>query len=345
MISKRMTIIIVTLLLISLVSIPKISADTRIGENEKAPFRIIEHNIYIILNETNFAIVLENIKLNFTTQTNEFNLKILAEEVMHVNVYEGNNQYQYNLIDREEYWDLRIELNGATTVGEIRNFTIIYITNSYCEKTEGNYVIFDYPYISQAYTDYLKIKVRLPKSGSISDEKFSIFPKPNKNWTDGTYFFFEWRYYSVDEGFSIILHMKYLLEEKGTQVAPPSQTGINPYIAFIVGIPLGIGTSLLVYFLTEQLKAMKSKRKEEGIINLGVFLSDNEKKVLQSIIKHKGKCWQSEIVLDTHLSKAAVSLSLVSLEKKGLITRERMGRENLVKTTEKLEKIKDLLKG
>lgn len=317
---------------------------TPINKSDIPKFVILEDNMYIILNETNFAIVLENIKLNFTATTSDVTLKILAEKINQIGVFEGKSELEYNLLNHEDHWELKIILNETARLGEIKNFTIIYVTDSYCEKTEEKFVIFDFPYISNALTEVLKIKIRLPKFGSIVDEKFAIFPKPNKNWTDGTYFFFEWQYYSIDVGVSFIIHMKYFIEEERTTIHPtPTSNEYNYFINFIIGIPIGLTTSFTIYFITEKLKKRKRKREKEGIISLGVFLNENEKKVLHSVIKHKGKCWQSEIVMDTNLSKAAVSLALVSLEKKGLIMRERMGRENLVRTTEKLEKIKELL--
>ena len=58
---------------------------------------------------------------------------------------------------------------------------------------------------------------------------------------------------------------------------------------------------------------------------------------MRSLLKRGGKCKQFEIVQDTKLSKAAVSIALSSLEKKRLITRERYGKLNIIHATDKLK--------
>ncbi|MCD6513543.1 MAG: hypothetical protein J7L07_01315 [Candidatus Odinarchaeota archaeon] len=318
-----------------------VSLNSEIAESQETLFTILEDHVYIILNETNHAIVLENIKLNVTGRLNSIAFRIYAESISNLAIFENDVEQNYTLIEGETYWSLIIQYSEDLEEGVMKNLTIIYTTDAYTSVTEDNFVIFDYPYFASADIDLLQIRIRLPKNSRISDEKFSIFPKPSKNWTDGTYFYFDWNFYSIERKTSFVVHLKYFVEESSQIITPPETEGDTYLRSFLLGIPIGLGAVLLIYLGVQFL--LRRTVKPEVEFDIGVFLSENEKKVLKSILDRKGKCWQSEIVMDTKLSKTAVSLALVSLEKKGLITRERMGRENLIRTTEKLSKIVEMM--
>ena len=100
----------------------------------------------------------------------------------------------------------------------------------------------------------------------------------------------------------------------------------------------------LTHSLTHSLFGTKSKKQFDIPLNLNVdesqdSLKDNpsldhynasEQFIIEFLLEKENKCWQSDIVKNSDMTKSKISRTLSSLESKGLISRVRDGMGNRV---------------
>ncbi len=72
------------------------------------------------------------------------------------------------------------------------------------------------------------------------------------------------------------------------------------------------------------------KKKDRKTFTIPEGLSDDEKRVVEILIKHNGIAFQKDIVKESGFSKAKVSRILDRLEYRGIIERKRSGNVNVV---------------
>jgi uncharacterized membrane protein len=105
----------------------------------------------------------------------------------------------------------------------------------------------------------------------------------------------------------------------------------QPY-AISLGLTLAIGAILSVFYFRRH-KA-KTTQHTQLIANLPVIESEEEK-IVKTIRASGGTAYQSAITEACRFSKAKTSQLLTALEKKGIVTRYKKGRDKIVSLTEK----------
>ncbi len=94
---------------------------------------------------------------------------------------------------------------------------------------------------------------------------------------------------------------------------------------FIISVSSGL--IILIISSLRILKLFQNIEKEEIKINLD-YLSDDEKFIINLILKNKGSMLQNKIVNESGMTKVKVSRIISSLESKGFIEKRRRGVTN-----------------
>lgn len=104
---------------------------------------------------------------------------------------------------------------------------------------------------------------------------------------------------------------------------------------------LGIGAALVSYhFLPSMAEKPTPKETPTFVVKDAVWdlLSEDEKRVMNEVVKSEG-ITQDSLVYRLGFSKAKVSLLLSSLEEKGLVFREKLGRTYSIRLSDKTKAI------
>lgn len=103
---------------------------------------------------------------------------------------------------------------------------------------------------------------------------------------------------------------------------------LQTYIAFTITLIIGVVGGYLV-FKSRKFEEKVSEREKEVQETMD-DLEEDQRKIYKLIMDSEGAIYQSEIVEETDFSKAKVSRLLNKMEGKGVITRRKKGRTNLV---------------
>ncbi len=115
-----------------------------------------------------------------------------------------------------------------------------------------------------------------------------------------------------------------------------NETSLIVVLLSLFGMFIG---SLTYYFISEKYeKKIVKIRRDAGVILK--FLDKEEKLIINSLLKHKGKTTQSDISKDTNLSRVKIFRSLRKLENRGIIIKMPYGMTNIIEIEKEL---KDLL--
>lgn len=301
-------------------------------EVNKIQFDVLSQEVNIVINTTNIAIVSINYELNITGITENIVIRIDATHLTNLRVRDSNNE---NLTFAEIHMDgyTLINISFGSEISGYTAFSIFYLTSDYISEIQNGY-LFIYYLTTQGLTHEFDLTLRLPKNARLMRAVSgpSIFPTPKLNWTDGSYFYFKWIYHNIPSDIQVVITAKYLIEET-TQIQNES-LGFTAMLSQIGSMILGI----LISFFAVISIALLFKRARLPI-DLKLFLTENEKRIIKYIMEKGGKANQAEIVWDTKMSKAMVSTVLSSLAKKKLIKKEKLGRINFVTATDKLKEL------
>lgn len=72
-------------------------------------------------------------------------------------------------------------------------------------------------------------------------------------------------------------------------------------------------------------------------------LTTRERPIIEALIKCGGKMTQAEIRYETNLPRSTLAMVLISLEKRGLITKREWGRTNVVELSEQFLSVHETL--
>ncbi len=113
-----------------------------------------------------------------------------------------------------------------------------------------------------------------------------------------------------------------------------TEEGISPQTILIVAVSAaGIAVALTVSFVF--IKRRKQQPKTETNNGTGLQIETEEDKILNLLRGSKGSMRQSDISEQCHFSKAKTSQLLAALEKRGVITRYKSGRDKIVTLKER----------
>ena len=96
-----------------------------------------------------------------------------------------------------------------------------------------------------------------------------------------------------------------------------------PVVAFL---------SFLLVVLSFMLFRFKKARKIKTVLSV---LHESERRVIEILMANDGKCDQRQLVKETGFSKAKMSRMMLDLEERGLITKTRRGRTNIIELVDK----------
>ncbi|MFP4112620.1 MAG: helix-turn-helix transcriptional regulator [Candidatus Woesearchaeota archaeon] len=96
--------------------------------------------------------------------------------------------------------------------------------------------------------------------------------------------------------------------------------------------------SIIYYFVSERHRKEIIKINKDTSATLN-FLEPDMKKIINSLIKRKGKATQSEITKDTQINKVKISRDLLKLEGKKIIKKTPNGMTNTISLNEELQEL------
>ncbi len=153
----------------------------------------------------------------------------------------------------------------------------------------------------------------------------SVFPKEVESSSDGRNIFLTWRKDNVSAGETFSGQV--VFEPLSVESGGPSGLIIA---GSLLGLPIAVAFAFF-YF---------RKFKESGLTPKVVLpiLKEDEKKVVEGLVKHGSGVNQKIIVFESGYSKAKVSKVLKSLSERGIVKFERVGRSNRIYWNEKFKK-------
>lgn len=196
--------------------------------------------------------------------------------------------------------------------------SISYETDKKLTKKD-NYYIFSDSTIMPMNTDKLTMIVKLPEGmGLIKQEAYQ--PEDALLGSDGRRSFVYWDRDMMRQG-----------ETFDSSVAYEEVTSFDYAILEVILIVIITAVVIIVV-------ALKYFSKQKSVQVILPVLKQDEKKIFEALIKHESGVKQKLIVTDSGYSKAKVSKILKSLNERGLVKLERIGRTNKVYYDEKFKK-------
>ncbi len=194
---------------------------------------------------------------------------------------------------------------------EKRELRISFLSGEPAETSGRIFLYRDEIYIPED-TESLFVKVSIPRGAAIVENHSELrpySPPDGKKATDGRRIFVIWERKNLSSGDILTIQIAYEKEES-----------LSP--GFLV-LPLAVLTLIfLVYFLRKRPPSyLPVLRKDEKIL-------------VDIILKHGGRTDQRILVRESGYSKAKVSRVVKSLEERGLVSVEKVGRTNKIRLKE-----------
>ncbi|MCK4896725.1 MAG: winged helix DNA-binding protein, partial [Candidatus Heimdallarchaeota archaeon] len=280
-------------------------------------------NIRII--DINEIIVFEDfyVKNNKNTTATEI-LFWLNQTIKQVEIEDDLGNLDWSVIT--DYYStnlITVNLRNSLEGGQITNFRVIYaldIDVKIIDDGNNSYYSFEYEYTNSYYTETYELVVRLPRSCFIHiEDPFSIYPNTFPPIVSGDYVSITW----VLENITLASNQAFWVRFND----PPGNP--VPIWVYIVSPTLGLtigGIAVFWLMRKRQKKAMKKMGK--------IFLSKDQKLLLNLIYENDGKISQQQLINLTNFTKSKISRNLTPLLSFGLIEKEKWGREYRVFLTE-----------
>lgn len=96
--------------------------------------------------------------------------------------------------------------------------------------------------------------------------------------------------------------------------------------------------SIIYYFVSEKHRKEIIKINKDASVTLN-FLEPDMKKIINALLKRKGKATQSEITKDTQINKVKISRDLLKLEERRIIKKTPNGMTNTISLSEELQEL------
>ena len=285
-------------------------------------------NTIIDIKDTNEIVVdeiltIEN-HMNSSISELDFNLNC---DFQNLTIDNGNEELLFSVSEITNNITLSLSENLAVNESAYIHMTYKLVTEIPRAEGDPAYYYFIYEKYYSFFTSEHILSVRLPSRSFIHDFEYipnsytpvnaSIIPSGNRLYL--TWEFLNKRESSIQE---ITVWFNEPIGEK------------RPVFLFIIGPILGLCLgSFGVYWLM--------RRRENNKINdiERIYLSENQKFLLNLIREKERKLQQKELLELTGFSKTKISRNLAPLEEKGLIVKEKWGREFIVFITEKGKRV------
>ena len=228
----------------------------------------------------------------------------------------------------EKSWGVQIDCDTSGVAGESFSINVKYSIEGRVEAFDGKYIFRD-SVKSPAQTQNMILMVKVPEGmGLINKAGESVYEQPflpstGFVATDGRRPIVTWEKGNVVAGDGIDASIAF---EKIGFVAYDERATI--LFAALIVLVLGVSAFYFFYW-----------RKKTSVKVVMPILKHDEKSVMESLIKHGGKGVNQKIITgESGYSKAKVSKVLKSLQERGVLRLERIGRKNKVHIVREFKK-------
>jgi hypothetical protein len=316
------------------------SCSFTLSDNQKNEFSIDQtEEIEVIKQDVriDFASIDEIYVIEWLTIKNIQNVSItelvfwpsLNKDFRNINVEDEDSSPITSIPD---YFERSITIHFDQTINTNQSF--IFRVDYYCDISldpigpkKPYYYHFQISPKLTYFTHEYVIEIRLPKNSWLhegDDIPFPYFPENGTYYTSGSRIYINWSFRDLEPDSSFPIFVWF-------DEPPDPSSPIWPYIIGpLFGIILGAAG---VYWWMKKKETLVMK--EVGKI----FLTEDQKLLLNLIIESEGKITQKELIQKTGFTKSKISRNLTPLESNELITKERWGREYKVYITERGRKV------
>ncbi len=228
--------------------------------------------------------------------------------------------------DREEDLDyvpidylglMQINFRYSIGTNQTYYFKMSYNLDIELDFTAGKpaFYLFSYNSFINYFTEYQIVTIRLPSNSFLHEDEHGPPPCLPVNATEdptGNRIYLTWEFNNLEQDTEI--NFIIFFDE------PPSPP-IKSWVVAVILIVGLIGGAITVYWF---MRRRESKVKKE----IGkVYLTDDQSLILKLVNQNEGRISQKELIEATEYTKSKISRNLTALEKQGLITKEKWGRE------------------
>jgi predicted transcriptional regulator len=298
--------------------------DTKKLTISPADFTIIHQVTNIRIIDISEIIVFEDfdIRNNKNTSTTEIRFW-LNQTIKQVEVEDDSGNLDWSVTT--DYYSTNliiVNLRNSLEAGQITSFRVIYVLNidvKLIDDGNTSYYSFEYESTNSYYTETYELVVRLPRSCFIHiEDPFCIYPDTFPPIVSGDYVSITWVLKNVTLASNQAFWVRF--DPSGNPV---------PIWVYIVGPTLGVTIGVIIVFW------LMRKRQKKAMKKIGkIFLSEDQKLLLNLIHENDGKISQQQLINLTNFTKSKISRNLTPLENFGLIEKEKWGREYRVFLTE-----------
>lgn len=206
-----------------------------------------------------------------------------------------------------------------------RTLTIKTITMKIANEIKPGTWLFKNDYRSSVPISALSVTVKLPEGTGLVEEApnqtittvLPFTPPDGEKRTDGRRVILNWHRNNVTAGSGFSVSVMYEGINKIVYAGIPAQFMVIAAVIIIV----------LAYFAIKKGKNILPQETLESIL---LVLKEDEKKVIEAIIRSNGQIIQRKIVIETGFSKAKVSRLISDLKSRGIVKVEELGRTNKI---------------
>ena len=222
------------------------------------------------------------------------------------------------------YFDTDIGVNQSYVVRI--NYYLDVSLDPYGKKSPY-YFHFQYTPVLTYFTQKYNVSIGLPTNCWLHEDEIvqqPFYPTNGSYNPSGSRIYLYWSFNSIKPDSDLLIYVWFN--------EPPDTR--NPFWPYIVGPLCGVlvGAAGVYWWMKKnETRVMKEVGK--------IFLTEDQKQILNLIIESEGKITQKELIEKTGFTKSKISRNLTPLENNELITKERWGREYKVYITERGRKV------
>ncbi len=207
-------------------------------------------------------------------------------------------------------------------------------TGSVREIEKNNRWLFSYNYLTSVPVSSLSVMVKLPEGTALVEKETNktitgllpFSPIDGEKRTDGRRIMLEWNRNNLTAGENLGFSVFY-------EVVTP--TGISPVIMGFIAL---LGGLVLVFVYLYIKKGGNIIILDDSLDSILPVLRDDERRVIDCLLKENGEIAQRKVVYETNFSKAKVSRLIKDLSDRKIIRVEEKGRINKLHLLKKPKK-------
>ena len=215
------------------------------------PYEILSLNEQININRTGTCFFRISMTVNYTESISILQFPVDFKNIFGLETYLNADKANNTIETLQRGSIIKVYLPSERSKSNQGNLTILFFTTDLIYETTDH---FEFEYFVTFVTDtYLfTLTVRLPEGGKLIDPVRgpSIFPYPTANWTDGTYFYFQWELLEIQPNTQMSFVIKYSLAQAESTASGTEPTHPVIGVAQLTGLLLGIGVSVVIVYMS-----------------------------------------------------------------------------------------------